>query len=29
LTKLDFELLKPWVSLLIKDPKAYSSIAKS
>ncbi|HJR46730.1 MAG TPA: dCMP deaminase family protein [Nitrososphaeraceae archaeon] len=29
LIKLDFELLKPWVSLLIKDPKAYSSIAKS
>ena len=29
LTKLDFELLKPWVSLLIKDPKAFSSIAKS
>jgi len=29
LTKLDFELLKPWVSLIIKDPKAYSSIAKS
>ena len=29
LTKLDFELLRPWVSLLIKDPKAYSSIAKS
>ena len=29
LTKLDFELLKPWVSLLIKDPKAYSSVAKS
>jgi dCMP deaminase len=29
LTKLDFELLKPWVSLLIKDAKAYSSIAKS
>jgi dCMP deaminase len=29
LTKLDLELLKPWVSLIIKDPKAYSSIAKS
>ena len=29
LAKLDFELLRPWVSLIIKDPKAYSSIAKS
>ena len=29
LTKLEFELLKPWVSLIIKDPKTYSSIAKS